>query len=105
MKEKKTILGVMDVAYALKVSTQTINNWYRWKNDPNTELPVSAPPLPDFVRLSNNRRKWKSTDLPALKKFAKWVPKGRAGKMGNSNFKYWGDRGTRAQENKVNESE
>ncbi len=90
------------IAQALDISVITLNNWYNWYLDTSLEKPTNTPPLPPFEQAHERGiRYWDSNDIPALLKFKEWVPKGRAGVMGNYSAKFWGERGKRALKNKV----
>lgn len=89
------------ISQYLDISVQTLNNWYKWYNDPNIKKPEDTPFLPPFIQESpRGRRLWSEDYLYDLKKFKEWVPRGRGGVMGQVNFHLWGERGVRAQKNK-----
>lgn len=95
-------LSANKVAQHLDITLNTLNNWYKWASDPETEIPGSAPKLPQFTRdWEGGPRRWEESDLPALQAFKEWIPKGRAGVMGKTNSHYWGERGIRANKNRV----
>lgn len=94
-------LSASQVANRLDISVNTLSNWYRWKAQ-EIDTPVSAPKLPQFTRdWVGGPRRWEESDLPALQAFKEWIPKGRAGVMGKTNSRYWGERGIRADKNRV----
>ena len=94
-------LTATKVAQHLDISMMTLNNWYRWYLDPDTEKPKDMPKLPMYEQSKERApRYWKESDLPKLKKFQEWIPKGRGGLMGSTNAVYWGERGRRALKNK-----
>jgi hypothetical protein len=89
------------VAQHLDISVPTLTNWYRWYNNPDYDKPSNVPELPKYEQNGKRAtRYWKEEDLPKLIKFRDWVPKGRAGIMGEHNAQFWGDRGKRALKNK-----
>ncbi len=89
------------VAQHLDISVPTLTNWYRWYNNPDYDKPPNVPELPKYEQNGKRAtRYWKEEDLPKLIKFRDWVPKGRAGIMGEHNAQFWGDRGKRALKNK-----
>lgn len=94
------------VAQTLDISVQTLNNWYRWYLDTPLEKPKDMPPLPSFEQ-SHDRgiRYWDSNDIKKLEKFKEWLPKGRAGVMGDYTARFWGERGKRALKNKVTKNQ
>ena len=79
MTEKK--LRIEEVAFMVGVSTQTINNWYRWKKlNPNHEM---AKLLPDYVQEGKRQiRFWKQSDIWTLKEFKTSIPHGKNGILG-----------------------
>ena len=94
-------LTATKVAQALDISVPTLNNWYRWYLDKDIEKPKNTPILPMYTQTSlRGVRYWDSEDLPALKKFKKWIPRGRAGVMGEYTARFWGKRGERAMKNR-----
>ena len=85
MTEKK--LRIEEVAFMVGVSTQTINNWYRWKKlNPNHEM---AKLLPDYVQEGKRQiRFWKQSDIWTLKEFKTSIPHGKNGILGEITKKY-----------------
>lgn len=85
MTEKK--LRIEEVAFMVGVSTQTINNWYRWKKlNPNHEM---AKLLPDYVQEGKRQiRFWKQSDIWTLKEFKTSIPHGKNGILGEITQKY-----------------
>lgn len=81
MSDKK-LLRIEEVALLVNSSTQTINNWYRWKKL-NPEHPL-AKKLPDFIQ-SNPRqiRYWNKEDVWKVVEFKNSVPHGRNGILGS----------------------
>ena len=85
MSEK--MLKAVEVAVSIDVSPQTLNGWYKWKNEnPNHEL---AKLLPDYVRQGNrNTRFWRQSDIWMLLQFKKSIPQGCKGVMGSVTQRY-----------------
>ena len=85
MEEKR--LRIEEVAFMVGVSTQTINNWYRWKKiNPNHEM---AKLLPDYVQEGKRQiRFWKQSDIWTLKEFKSSIPHGKNGILGEITQKY-----------------
>lgn len=80
MSEK--LLRIEEVALLVGSSTQTINNWYRWKKT-NPEHPL-AKLLPDYVQEGNRQmRFWKNSDVWAIVEFKNSIPHGRNGILGD----------------------
>lgn len=75
------LLRAEEVALLVGVSTQTLNNWYRWKRL-NPEHPLAAL-LPDFIQ-SNPRqtRYWRKSDIWNVAQFKNTIPHGRNGILG-----------------------
>lgn len=95
-------LTASEISYLIGVSIYTLNNWYRWAGDAAFSKPPDAPKLPRYWQgRPRGPRLWKEGDLPLLRLFKEWVPKGRGGVMGQSNSRLWGDRGLRAERNRV----
>ena len=94
-------LTATKVAQHLDISVPTLNNWYKWYNNPQYEKPKDVPVLPKYEQNGvRATRYWDSKDLPLLEEFQRWVPRGRAGIMGDYNAQFWGERGKRAFRNK-----
>ena len=94
-------LTATKVAQYLDISVPTLNNWYKWYNNPEYEKPKDTPELPAYTQQGKRgTRYWDKADLPKLMKFKKWIPRGRAGVMGDYNAQFWGERGKRALKNK-----
>lgn len=94
-------LNASKVARELDISVATLNNWYRWYNDPQFEKPPLTPALPlyqvkikfvDGAPLGWSRRSWAPCDLIALRIFKEWLPRGRNGVMGAYSKRFWGDK-------------
>lgn len=77
MKVKITTLAIK-----LNCSTQSINNWYKWKElNPEHEL---AKLLPDYEMDSRTRtRYWEETDVWKILEFRTKLPTGRNGILGD----------------------
>ena len=94
-------LTATKVTQYLDISVATLNNWYGWYNNPEYIKPKDTPELPAYTQQGKRgTRYWDKADLPKLMKFKKWIPRGRAGIMGDYNARFWGDRGVRALKNK-----
>lgn len=94
-------ITVNRVAQFLDVSVVTVNNWYKWYNNPDFKKPDGVPYLPPYQQdHPRGVRYWTEDDLFDLKKFRDWIPRGRGGVMGDQNASYWGERGVRAKQNK-----
>jgi hypothetical protein len=79
MAEK--LLRIEEVALLVNTSTQTINNWYRWKKlHPEHSL---AKLLPDYIQSGPRQtRYWKRTDVWSIAEFKNNIPHGRNGILG-----------------------
>ena len=75
------LLRIEEVALLVNTSTQTINNWYRWKKlNPNHEL---AKLLPDYIQEGPRQtRYWKKADVWTIAEFKSSIPHGRNGILG-----------------------
>lgn len=81
------------VAQYLDITVVTLNNWYYWYNSPESKKPQDTPYLPPYSQLTpRGKRYWDKADLRALRKFQKWLPRGRGGVMGIASSRYWGSR-------------
>lgn len=97
----ENLLTATKVAQHLDISVPTLNNWYKWYNNQEFEKPENTPELPEYTQEGKRgTRYWDKVDLPKLVQFKKWIPRGRAGVMGESNAQFWGERGKRALRNK-----
>lgn len=76
------LLRIEEVALLVGSSTQTINNWYRWKKiHPENEL---AKLLPDYIQQGNRQiRYWKNSDIWSIIEFKNSIPHGRNGILGD----------------------
>lgn len=84
---EERMLKVQEVAVAVDASVQTINGWYKWKNE-NADHEL-AKLLPDYVRQGNKRtRYWKQSDIWKLIQFKKSIPQGCRGVMGSVTQRY-----------------
>ena len=83
----RTLLKIEEVSVLVGVSTATINNWYRFKNEnPDNEF---AQMLPEFERLGpHNQKFWDKSDIDYLIKYKHLTPKGCKGVMGSITQKY-----------------
>lgn len=94
-------LTATKVAQQLDISVTTLTNWYKWYNDPHIERSPTVPPLPEYEQAGARApRTWAPEDIQKIAEFQKWLPKGRAGVMGEYNARFWGERGKRALKNK-----
>lgn len=94
-------LTASKVANQLDISVTTLNHWYGWYRAEDIEKPEGVPPLPDYNQQGiNGTRYWSQEDVEMLRKFKEWMPKGRAGIMGNYNARFWGKRGKEIQARK-----
>lgn len=76
------LLRIEEVALLVGSSTQTINNWYRWKKM-NPEHPL-AKMLPDFTQSGERQKRfWKRSDIWAISEFKNALPHGRNGVLGD----------------------
>ena len=79
MAEK--LLRIEEVALLVNSSTQTINNWYRWKAL-HPEHPL-AQKLPQYEQSGpRQKRFWKKSDIWAITEFKNSLPHGRGGILG-----------------------
>lgn len=88
---EKSKLTTMQVCYLLNITPATLRNWYRYVNEiPEDERPKDCPGLPPYIQANPRAQKyWNGGDLYKLYAFQQWVPKGRGGKMGKTNSRYW----------------
>lgn len=94
-------LTATKISQHLDISVSTLNSWYAWYMNDDYEKPKDVPILPKYEQSGQRTiRYWDEKDIPILKAFQEWVPKGRGGLMGSHNAKYWGVRGKRALKNK-----
>lgn len=79
MAEK--LLRIEEVALLVDSSTQTINNWYRWKAL-HPEHPL-AQKLPNYEQSGpRQKRYWKKSDIWSITEFKNAIPHGRYGILG-----------------------
>ena len=75
------------VAIMVGTSTQSINNWYRWKKQ-NPSHPLAAM-LPDYAQEgARQMRLWHASDIDQLIQFKNLIPHGRNGILGDVTQKY-----------------
>lgn len=76
------MLRIEEVALLVGSSTQTLNNWYRWKKlYPDHPL---ATLLPDYIQDGNRQiRFWKKSDIWSIIEFKNSIPHGRSGILGD----------------------
>lgn len=84
-------IKIEELAMRIDSSTQTINNWYKWKREnPDSEL---ASILPDYIQEGNRRtRYWNTSDIWKLVEFKSKITHGRNGVMGLYRGKKKGDK-------------
>lgn len=75
-------LRIEEVAVLVGTSTQTLNNWYRWKKlHPDHEL---AKLLPDYEQLGKKQvRYWDKSAVWKLTEFKNVLPHGKNGILGD----------------------
>ena len=85
--ELRTLLRIEEVAVAVGVSTQTLNNWYRFKREnPDNEY---AQMIPEYTVIGTKKQRfWDKADLSKLIRFKQAMPKGCKGVMGSVTQKY-----------------
>lgn len=76
------LLRIEEVALLVGCSTQTINNWYRWKKiHPEHEL---AKLLPDYMQENPRQiRYWNKSAIWSLAEFKNTIPHGKKGILGD----------------------
>lgn len=81
------LLRVEEVALLVNTSTQTIDNWYRWKKvHPEHEF---AKLLPDYIQEgARQTRFWKQSDVWSITEFKSKLPHGRLGILGDVTQKH-----------------
>lgn len=83
------LLTATRVSYILNIATKTLNNWYKWYYDDSIEKPKDTPKLPDYIQAHKmGPRYWTMEDIPKLKEFQEWIPRGRNGVMGDVSCAY-----------------
>lgn len=82
-----SLLKVEEVAVLIGMSSNTIDNWYRWaRQNKDNEY---AKMLPNYVQNGNRQtRYWRSEDLWKLNQFKNALPQGRGGIMASVTQKY-----------------
>lgn len=74
-------LRIEEVALLIGASTQTVNNWYRWKAL-HPEHPLASK-LPDYIQEKPRQtRYWKRSDIWSLAEFKSSIPHGCKGILG-----------------------
>lgn len=97
-KDEKTLNAFM-VCTKLGVSVQTLSNWYRYQKSGNND--TGLPLLPAYFQENiHSIRLWSLNDVDQLLEFKRCLGRGRGGKMGSWNARYWQNRGKRALDNK-----
>lgn len=83
----RTLLRVEEVAVLVGVSTQTINNWYKFKQmNPDNEF---AKLLPEYERIGGGKQRfWDKSDINQIITFKRTFPKGCKGVMGEVTQRY-----------------
>lgn len=85
-------VNAIKLSQYLNVSVPTINIWYKWYYG-DFEKPKNVPELPMFEsRGARQTRYWKVEDLPKIKAFKDWLPRGKKGVMGAYTVNFWGKR-------------
>ena len=81
------LLRVEEVALLVNTSTQTIDNWYRWKKvHPEHEF---AKLLRDYIQAgARQTRFWKQRDVWSITEFKSKLPHGRLGILGDVTQKH-----------------
>lgn len=79
------------VCYLLNIHFRTLGMWYTYiQQTPPEKLPKDCPGLPPYRQdKPRGKRYWKVSDVHQLYRFQQWVPKGKAGVMGEVSRKYW----------------
>lgn len=79
---------IEQVAVLINTSTETINNWYRFKKEnPDHEF---SKLLPDYSQDgARQTRYWDSEDIGKLLEFKNSIPKGRNGVMASVTQRYY----------------
>ena len=84
----KTLFTMDETAVAVGVTRQTLYNWYRFKKEePDNDYAKS---IPEPVTIGNQRF-WSKSDINALMRYKKSLPKGRNGVMGRVTQAYIGN--------------
>lgn len=81
LSSEEKLLRAEEVALLVGISTQTLNNWYRWKRlNPDHELSEF---LPDPTQSGPRQmRYWKKSDIWIIAQFKNAIPHGRNGILG-----------------------
>lgn len=89
-KPSNGMLTASNVANMLDISVKTLTNWYQWYHDESIKKPDEFPKLPEYVQENKNSpRYWTKEDVKQLRKFQKWMPRGRGGVMGEVSCKFY----------------
>ena len=101
INREEKVLNAFMVCTKLGVSTQTLSNWYRYQRSGvnKGDLPVLPAYHQDNIHAV---RLWSLDDVDKLTDFKQKLGRGRGGKMGDWNARYWQKRGKRALDNKEN---
>ena len=76
------LLRIEEVALLVGCSTQTLNNWYRWKKI-HLEHPLASK-LPDYIQNGPRQtRYWRKSDIWSIVEFKNLLPHGRSGILGD----------------------
>lgn len=81
MSSEEKLLRAEEVALLVGISTQTLNNWYRWKRlNPDHKLSEF---LPDPIQNGPRQmRYWRKSDIWTIAQFKNAIPHGRNGILG-----------------------
>jgi uncharacterized protein YjcR len=86
--QQQYTLTLVQVAYSLGVSPNTINTWYRFKKQcPNNEYAKMLPTYEQYG--ARQTRYWKPEALKKFREFQNKIPKGKNGVMGCVTQKYY----------------
>lgn len=97
----EVLLSATKVIQQLDISARTLDSWYKFYNGPY-EKPEGMPELPEYTQTRpRGPRFWKQSDMPALKAFKEWIPKGRGGVMGRVNEHCWSPQYRKQDENTI----
>ena len=89
---KGNMMTATQVIKELDISAHTLDSWYKYyqSDEPKRE---DMPKLPNYIQTrARGPRYWNADDIPALRAFKDWIPRGRGGVMGRINEKYWSDK-------------
>ena len=89
MEKNENLLTATKVIRQLDISARTLDAWYIYYNS-DLEKPKDMPELPMYEQSRpRGPRYWKQSDIPKMKAFKEWIPKGRNGVMGRINERFW----------------